>query len=87
MTVALHITYQALIAKMESELNKAKEAHNHEEMRGYLFAVKALAELTLETGKEIRKEQPHDELTSKNLSPSIGKHYENHDVDDSIFDF
>ncbi|WP_144463447.1 DUF5327 family protein [Siminovitchia fortis] len=87
----MHITYEDLIAKMESELKKAKESKDHEQRRGHLFAVKALAELTLDTRKEIQEEQPqllkeHEEGPEK-LSPSIGKHYESHDGGDSIFDF
>ncbi|VEF46408.1 Uncharacterised protein [Bacillus freudenreichii] len=90
----MQITYQALIKKMESELRKAKEAQDHESMRGHLFAVKALAELTLDTGEEVRKEKPvlvkineNIDWPSKEPSSPTEKLQEVHNDDDSIFDF
>lgn len=89
----MYITYEALITKMESELKKAREAKDHEQMRGHLFAVKALAELTLDTGGGVRKEQPqvkvhgNNEFISKELSPSKEPYHEDIDDGDSIFDF
>ncbi|GIN22421.1 MAG TPA: hypothetical protein DEO65_19310 [Bacillus bacterium] len=88
----MHITYKALIGKMESELKKAKEARDPEQMRGHLFAVKALAELTLDTGEETQNEQPqllkeYLEPASKEIPSSAGKYHENHGGGDSILDF
>jgi len=56
----MHITYQALIQKMEEELKKAKQAGDEEKIRGYLFAVKALAELLLETGTIAEERHPQN---------------------------
>ncbi|GIN90791.1 hypothetical protein J6TS1_34370 [Siminovitchia terrae] len=88
----MHITYEALITKMESELQKARASKDYDQMRGHLFAVKALAELTLDTGKVVQKEQPqvlreHDAPIPKEASSPIDKYDDHHDDGDSIFDF
>ena len=54
----MHISYEALIQKMEQEINKAKQEKDHEKVRGHLFAVKALAELILETGEGADSNRP-----------------------------
>lgn len=43
----MNISYQSLLAKMELELQKARQADG-EQLRGHMYAVKALAELILE---------------------------------------
>lgn len=90
----MQITYQALIKKMESELKKAKEAQNHDRMRGHLFALKALADLLLETGEYIPESQPqfikrdeNKDWALKESSSSVVKSHVDDDGDDSIFDF
>ncbi len=88
----MHITYEALITKMESELQKARASKDDEQVRGHLFAVKALTELALDTRKVIQTEQPqimkeHNVPISKEVSPSIGHNDNQHDDGDSIFDF
>lgn len=86
----MHITYQALIAKLEEEVRQAKRAKTEEEIRGHLFAVRALTELMLEGGGEqqgyvpevsagqpkINKVRPKEEVLPEETSG-----------DDSIFDF
>ncbi|MFD1708688.1 DUF5327 family protein [Siminovitchia sediminis] len=89
----MYITYESLIAKMESELQKAKHAKNHEERHGHLFAVKALAELSLDTREAIEKEQTQPvkvlskQESVKRFTSVDEKEDQDLDSDMSIFDF
>ncbi|MBS4218837.1 YwdI family protein [Bacillus sp. FJAT-49711] len=44
----MNISYKSLLEKLENEIRKAKGANGEQELKGHLYAVKALAELALE---------------------------------------
>jgi len=44
----MSISYKTLLEKMEIEIRKARGANGEHELKGHLYAVKALAELALE---------------------------------------
>ena len=46
--VGMNISYNTLLEKLENEIRKAKAANGEQELKGHLYAVKALAELALE---------------------------------------
>ncbi|MBS4200755.1 YwdI family protein [Bacillus sp. FJAT-49732] len=46
--VGMSISYKTLLEKMEIEIRKARDANGEQELKGHLYAVKALAELALE---------------------------------------
>ncbi|MBS4177997.1 YwdI family protein [Lederbergia citrea] len=47
----MSISYETLINKMEIELNKARQAKGAQQLRGHMYALKALAEVVLEEGQ------------------------------------
>ncbi|MCR2821314.1 YwdI family protein [Lederbergia panacisoli] len=51
----MNISYKTLLEKLEIEIRKAKVANGEQEIKGHLYAVKALAELALE-GEQKQKE-------------------------------
>lgn len=90
----MHITYEALIQKMEQEIAKAKHENDHEKVRGHLFAVKALAELLLETGDGTEKNRPKtikaNDGSEVKLAKAVSQPEQiivNDETGDSIFDF
>ncbi|AEP00608.1 YwdI family protein [Weizmannia coagulans] len=83
------ITTEMLLEKMEQELAKAKQAMPAEQFREHIYAVKALCEVLLESGKAVQPEEPLP------ASPSVPKtvlkpeplKMEDGANGDSIFDF
>ena len=48
----MSISYEVLLAKMELELMKAKQAAKREQKLGHIYALKALAEVILDDGEQ-----------------------------------
>lgn len=85
----MNVTYKAFIDKMEKELLKAKQANSDDEMRGCMFAVKALAELVIEAGaRGESREQKQHHVSSGPVKDLGAKILEDEEANgESIFDF
>lgn len=85
----MNVTYKTFIDKMERELLKAKQAESAEEIRGCMFAVKALAELVIEAGGQGGgKEQKQHHVSSSPVKELGSKILEDEEANgESIFDF
>jgi hypothetical protein len=79
----LKVADKSFIEKMERELAKAKQAKSDEELRGYMFAVKALAELIIEAGRPQGKMKDRSPVKV----PDANTLAEEDANGDSIFDF
>ncbi|WP_276210681.1 YwdI family protein [Heyndrickxia coagulans] len=80
------ITTEMLLEKMEQELAKAKQAMPAEQLREHIYAVKALCEVLLESGKAEQPLPAGPSVPKTVLKPEPLK-MEDGANGDSIFDF
>jgi hypothetical protein len=84
------ITTEMLLEKMEQELAKAKQAMPAEQFREHIYAVKALCEVLLESGKAVQPDEqplPAGPSVPKTVLKSEPLKMEDGANGDSIFDF
>ncbi|MBS4195912.1 YwdI family protein [Lederbergia citri] len=87
----MNISYKTLLEKMEIEIKKAREANGEQELKGHLYAVKALAELALE-GEDSRGYSPQKSIPPEKVQTISIPRQERVKMDDgangdSLFDF